>query len=56
MNTKPYRTALLLSLATVLGLVGLMVLDGWWQVPFFGMAALPAACGAFAHLRAGQCW
>lgn len=55
MNAHPYRTALLLALATILGLVGLMVLEGWWQVPFFGMAALPAACGAFAYLRVGRC-
>lgn len=52
MTPHPYCLALLLALATVTGLVGLMLLDGWWQVPCFVLAATPATAGAVGHWRA----
>lgn len=54
MTPYPYRLALLLALSAIAGLVGLMLLEGWWQVPCFALAAAPAAAGLAGYLRAGR--
>lgn len=52
MNAHPRRSATLMGLATVLGLIGVMVLDGWWMLPAILLAALPPATGLFGYCRA----
>lgn len=51
MNAHPRRSAALMGLATVLGLVGVMVLDGWWMLPAVLLAALPPAAGLAGYCR-----
>jgi len=45
MNRTPYRSALLLALATVIGLVGMMVAGGALDAVFLALAAVPLALG-----------
>lgn len=52
MNAHPRRSAALLGLATMLGLIGVMVLDGWWMLPAILFAGLPPAAGLFGYCRA----
>lgn len=54
MNDRPYRSATLLALATILGLVGLMLVEGWWAAPFGVLAAGPMALGLWGYARAGR--
>ncbi|MBR0643026.1 hypothetical protein [Plastoroseomonas hellenica] len=51
MNAHPQRTATLMALAATLGLVGVMVLDGWWMLPALLLAGLPPAAGLLGYCR-----
>lgn len=45
MNATPYRWAVLLTLATIIGLVGMMVSGGLLDAVFLILAAMPLALG-----------
>ena len=54
MTPQPYRLAIGLALATVAGLVGLMLLEGWWQAPCLALALVPALLGLRGLVLAQQ--
>ncbi len=49
---RPRRSALLLALGTLAGLIGLLAFDGLIALPTFLLAATPFAFGLYAWLRA----
>lgn len=51
MNAHPYRSACLLAAATIAGLVGAMVTEGWLGLAFVLLAAAPVALGAACYWR-----
>lgn len=51
MNAHPYLSACLLATATIAGLVGAMVTEGWASLAFVLLAASPVALGAASYWR-----
>lgn len=50
----PFRIPLLLSLLVLIGLVGMLVAEGVWDVAFLLCATAPLAIGWLAWLRAAH--
>ena len=45
MNRRPYMLAIALAISTVAGFIGMMVVDGYWDILFLIIALLPLTSG-----------